>query len=92
MLKKRRNIMALQDSVKHLVESLTKDTVSERVVQYVVDQLDNGKTITEILNNPYIKEKLTDTQRAAILSDPAIAQAELDEVKQVFARLKEEAL
>jgi hypothetical protein len=47
----------------------------EYLEQYVVRQLGRGRSLEEVLDDPYVRNRTTETERARLLDRPEIAAA-----------------
>ncbi len=80
--------MGIADSFKNFFESFDANNLEDTIVDYIVNQIDEGKVLSEIMDSPFVKNRINDAQRDQILNNPEIAQATLDEVKEVFNSLR----
>jgi hypothetical protein len=60
----------------------TRSTQEERVAAYVIreHQRGNGRTLEEILEDPYVRNRLTPQQRSRLLDRPDVIRAIGDDV------------
>ncbi|MDO5045002.1 MAG: hypothetical protein Q4E22_06895 [Coriobacteriia bacterium] len=82
--------MGLVEDIKGFFNDFADNTFEDRMIDYIVDNIDEGKSLEEILNAPYVKNRLNEAERDQILNNPEIAQASLEEVREVFESLKKE--
>ena len=47
----------------------------ERVATYVIREHERGRSLGEILDDPYVRNRLTEQQRARLLERPELVQA-----------------
>ena len=47
----------------------------ERVATYVIREHQRGRSLGEILDDPYVRNRLTEQQRARLLERPELVQA-----------------
>ena len=52
-----------------------RSSAEERIVSYVIREHERGRTLAEILDDSYVKNRLTEQQRARLLDRPEIIQA-----------------
>jgi hypothetical protein len=50
-------------------------SVDDRVAAYVIREHDRGRDIEEILEDPYVRNRLTETQRLRLLERPEVVAA-----------------
>ena len=75
----------LADRLRNMLEDLSTDPVEEVVIDYIVRELNNGRRLNEILDDPYVRNRLSDERIAKIVEDPTIGEAVDQAVKQSFA-------
>ncbi|MBA2360129.1 MAG: hypothetical protein H0V79_04170 [Actinobacteria bacterium] len=64
--------MALRDIFKNL---FARSSGEDRVAQYVIREHERGRDLTEILDDPYIKNRTTPQERARLLDRPEVVRA-----------------
>jgi hypothetical protein len=52
-----------------------RSSQEERVAAYVIREHERGRSLAEILEDPYVRNRLTATQRARLLDRPDIIRA-----------------
>ena len=65
----------LADRIRELLEGMSADPVEEIVVDYVVRELHNGRRLSEILHDPFVRNRLSEERVARMLEDPSIGEA-----------------
>ena len=53
----------------------TRSSQEERVAAYVIREHERGRSLAEILDDPYVRNRLTPTQRSRLLDRPDIIRA-----------------
>jgi hypothetical protein len=53
----------------------TRSAKEERLAAYVIREHDRGRSLAEILDDPYIRNRATDQERARILDRPEVVHA-----------------
>lgn len=84
--------MGLEDKFRHLFEGFGEDSVMDQALDFIIDEIDKGRTLEEIMNTDYIKSRLTQGQKDELLANPEVAQAQMEEVRETFKKLKEKGL
>lgn len=72
--------MGLQDEVRKLVTS--ESAIHKRLIDYVVRQLGAGRDLRDVLDDPYVTNRISTVDRLALLEEPAVVEAAGDEVRQ----------
>jgi hypothetical protein len=57
-----------------------RSSQEERVAAYVIREHDRGRNLDEILDDPYVRNRLTPQQRARLLDRPDIIRSVGDDV------------
>jgi hypothetical protein len=58
----------------------TRSTQEERVAAYVIREHERGRSLEEILNDPYVRNRLTPQQRSRLLDRPDVIRAIGDDI------------
>jgi hypothetical protein len=68
--------MGLRDFLKNPFSFFgSRSSQEERVAAYVIREHDRGRSLTEILDDPYVRNRLTPSQRERLLDRPELIQA-----------------
>ncbi|MFM8828235.1 MAG: hypothetical protein ACKOGE_03000 [Actinomycetota bacterium] len=79
-------------SIKETIASLITDpsAAHKRLIEYVTGQLSQGRTLNDILEDPYVTNRLNPMERRALLEEPEIvAAAQAEPLDEMRARLEE---
>ena len=52
-----------------------RSSAEDRVVAYVIREHERGRDVDEIMDDPYVRNRLTETQRARLLDRPELIEA-----------------
>lgn len=74
----------MQKIVRNFLESLSLDIVEERIINYIVREVRMGRKLSAVLQDPYIKNRLTQQQIDDILESPEVLEAIEQELAQAF--------
>lgn len=66
---------ALSDSIRAFLEGLSNDELEERVVEYVVRAVGNGRRLDEALRDPYVRNRLSEEKLRRVLETPEVMNA-----------------
>ena len=58
----------------------TRHTAEERIVSYVLREHQRGRSLAEILDDPYVRNRCTPHERERILGRPEVIRAVGDDV------------
>lgn len=70
--------MGLQDEVRKLVN--TESARHKRMIEYVVRQTAAGRPLSEVLEDPYVTNRLNAVERRALLEEPEIIETASEDV------------
>ncbi len=65
--------MSIQDQITSLLGD--HNAGHKRLVQYVVGQLQQGRSLDDVIADPYVTNRLSHVQRAALVEEPQIVHA-----------------
>lgn len=66
---------SVNDRIKNFFSEMASDPVEERVVEYVVREVRNGRRLMEVIEDPYVRNRLSDDKRAEVLDNSEIVEA-----------------
>ncbi len=78
-------------SIRETIESLLTDesAVHKRLIEYVTGQLRQGRSLSDVLDDPYVTNRLDPVQRRALVEEPEIvAAAQGEALEDLRARLE----
>lgn len=76
----------IQERLKTFLDELAIDAVEERVVEYVIREVHNGRKLTDALNDPYVKNRLSEERLRHVLENPEVAAALEEQIAASFQR------
>lgn len=82
--------MGIQDEVTKLVGS--ESAKHKRLIEYVVRQVGNDRHLQEVLEDPYVTNRLSAIERRALLEEPEIIEAVQEDVLHGMRERLERAL
>jgi hypothetical protein len=72
--------MGIRDEVRELVN--TESARHKRLIEYVVRQLGGGRDLRDVLEDPYVTNRVSTFDRLALLEEPEVVVAANDEVRE----------
>jgi hypothetical protein len=75
---------SIKERLKSFLEDLTTDPVEERVVEYVIREVHNGRKLTDVIADPYVRNRLNDEKREEILQNSQVIEALEQEIQTAF--------
>ncbi len=64
-----------QEKLQALLDEMAIDAIEERVVEYVIREVHNGRKLTDALHDPYVKNRLSEERLGHVLENPEVASA-----------------
>ena len=65
--------MSIKDEVRRLIN--TESAQHKRLIEYVVRQLGAGRSLQQVLEDPYVTNRSTTVDRRALLEEPEVVEA-----------------
>lgn len=79
-------------SIKETIASLITDdsAAHKRLIEYVTGQLSQGRSLAEVIEDPYVTNRLNPMQRRALVEEPeVVAAAQNESLEELRTRLEE---
>jgi hypothetical protein len=74
----------LRAAIKKILEDASIDVAEERVIHYIVRELHQGRQIAAILNDPFIRNRVSETSLDHVLENEVILKAVEEELNKAF--------
>lgn len=74
----------IADSIRRFLDDLATDPVEERIVEYVVREVRNGRKLADALHDPYVKNRLSEDKLARVIENPEVIQAIEQQIASAF--------
>lgn len=81
-----RPMATMAEKVKRFLSELSLDGVEERVVEYVIREVHNGRRLEDALNDPYVRNRVNEDKLARVLENPEIASAIEAQIAEAFKK------
>ena len=72
---------SINDRLRKFFDDMAVDAIEERTVEYVVREVHQGRRLMEVIEDPYVRNRLSDEKRAEILENPEIMDALEQEIR-----------
>lgn len=80
--------MNIKDEIARLVGE--ESARHKRLIEYVTRQLSQGRMLTEVIDDPYVTNRLNPLERRALIDEPEIVHAaQMDSLDDLRAQLEE---
>jgi hypothetical protein len=74
-------VTTINERVKQFFDDIAVDAMEERVVEYIVREVHQGRRLMEVIEDPYVRNRLNETKRTEILESPEIIEALEQEIR-----------
>jgi predicted transcriptional regulator len=75
---------SINDRIKKLFQEMATDPVEERVVEYVIREVHNGRRLMDVINDPYVRNRLSEEKVRKVLENPEVVDALEHEIQTAF--------
>jgi hypothetical protein len=75
---------SINERMKQFFADITADPVEDRVVEYVIREVHNGRRLMEVMEDPYVRNRLSDAKRAEVLENTEVIEALEEEIHTAF--------
>lgn len=77
-------ISKMVNAIQRLFADMGVEVVEERMLRFIVQEIHNGKSLEEALNEPYVLNNTKPEWRKQILDRPEIVRAVEEEMEKTF--------
>ncbi len=75
---------SINERMKQFFADITADPVEDRVVEYVIREVHNGRRLMEVMEDPYVRNRLSEAKRAEVLENTEVIEALEEEIHSAF--------
>jgi hypothetical protein len=79
-------VAGISDSIRAFLQELSTDELEERVVEYVVREVGNGRRLDDALRDPYVRNRLSEEKLRRVLENPEVMTAVERSIAGAFER------
>jgi hypothetical protein len=83
---KEENVSDLSDKIRKFLEEISTDELEDRVVEYVVREVGNGRKLEEVLRDPYVRNRVSEEKLRRVLETPEVIEAIERGIQTAFER------
>jgi len=77
-------VATIAEKIQEFLNDIAIDAVEERVVEYVIREVHNGRKLTDALHDPYVKNRLSEERLNKVLESPEVVAALEAQITQSF--------
>jgi predicted RNA binding protein with dsRBD fold (UPF0201 family) len=74
----------IKSAIKRILEEASVNVVEERVLQYIIRELHQGRSIEAVLNDPYVRNRLNESEIEELLENEKVLRAVQEELNKAF--------
>jgi hypothetical protein len=75
---------SINERMKQFFADITSDPVEDRVVEYVIREVHNGRRLMEVMEDPYVRNRLSEAKRTDVLENAEVIEALEEEIHSAF--------
>lgn len=72
--------------IREFLEEMGSDVVEERVINYIIRELHANRKLRDILQDPYVKNRLTEEKIERVVENKEVIQAVEKELTEAFKK------
>ncbi len=76
----------ISEKLQQFMDDIASDAIEERVVEYVIREVQNGRPLRVVLLDPYVKNRLSEEKLAKVLETPEVVSALEQQIAASFKR------
>jgi hypothetical protein len=77
-------LASINETIQAFLDQLALNVAEERIVEYVIREVRNGRKLADVLQDPYVKNRLNEEKVAHVLENPEIAAAIEEQIANAF--------
>ena len=75
---------SINERMKQFFAELKTDPVEERVIEYVIREVHAGRSLLDVMNDPFVRNRLSEAKRDDVLENSAVVEALEEEIRSAF--------
>lgn len=75
---------SINERIRQLFQEMASDPVEDRVVEYVIREVHNGRRLMDVIKDPYVRNRLSDEKVQGVLENPQVVDALEQEIVAAF--------
>ncbi len=75
----------LRAAIAKILTDASIDVAEDRVVHYIIRELHQGRQVSAILNDPFVRNRVNETQLEKVMEDETVLKAIDEEMRKAFA-------
>ena len=75
---------SLNEKITGFFTDMATDVEQERVIEYVVREVHKGRRLMEVIDDPYVRNRMNEAKRAEVFENPEIVEALEQEIRETI--------
>lgn len=75
---------SINELIKKFFQDIAADPVEGRVVEYVIREVRNGRHLMDVIEDPFVKNRLSEEKLRKVFENPEVIDALEDEIRSAF--------
>jgi hypothetical protein len=75
---------SINERIKQLFQDMATDPVEERVIEYVIREVHNGRRLMDVITDPFVRNRLSEEKVQVVLENPEVIDALEHEIQTAF--------
>jgi hypothetical protein len=76
----------MSDSIRKFLQDLADNPLEERIVEYIVREVRNGRKLSDALSDPYVRNRLSEERVQHVLEHPEVVAAIEEQISTSFQK------
>jgi hypothetical protein len=77
-------VTSINDRVKQFFVDITTDAEHDRVVEYVIREVHKGRRLMEVIDDPYVRNRMNEDRRADVFENAEVIEALDAEIRETM--------
>jgi len=77
-------VASINDRIKQFFDDITTDADQERVIEYVIREVHKGRRLMEVVEDPYVRNRMNDEKRSEVFESPEVIEALEAEIRETM--------
>jgi len=79
-------VTTIADRVKAFLDELATDEAEERVLEYTIREVNSGRRLSEVLKDPFVRNRLSAERVDHVLENPEVLAALEEQISASFEK------
>lgn len=75
----------ISERIRDFFDDVTSDIEKQRVIEYVIREVHKGRRLMEVVDDPYVRNRMNEQKRTEVFENPEIIEALEAEIRETIA-------